>query len=274
VRVRVACSPGSPAVPNEDAYATSLRAVAVVDGTTSPPGMGTGCLHGTAWFARSLAADLAAVASAVPERSLQTVLEHSLAQIASRHSTTCDLTTPGSPSAAVGVLRERADQVDYLVLSDVTILIQTGLGARTITDDRCSALLGALPGLVMSLPGGSPERERQLARLVATQRELRNVPGGYWLAGAVPEAARRAITGSADRHEILGAALLTDGAARLVDLFGTASWTSAVDTLRRRGPRAWIEQTRCLEAKDPDMTCWPRLKPSDDATVAVVTFRR
>lgn len=257
-------------MPNEDAYAVSSRAVVVVDGMTSPPGMSTGCLHGTAWFARSLAVGLVAAASATPDGDLRTALENTLTDIASRHSATCELTVPGTPSAAVGVLRERADQVDYLVLSDVTILIQTPVGARTITDDRCSTLFTELSGLVTSLPGGSDERAAQLGRLVASQRELRNVPGGYWLAGAVPAAAQYSVTGSVDRREVLGAALLTDGATRLVELFGEVSWARAMDLLTRRGPGAWIDQTRRLEDEDPDMMRWPRIKSRDDATVAIV----
>lgn len=282
----VACRPGSSEISNEDAYATLAAAVAVVDGTTSPGGLSTGCVHGTAWFSRSLARELVAAAGlalagpAVARPGarrpgggdLRTALESALAAIAARHRGSCDLTAPGTPSASVGLLVVRDDRVDYLVLSDVTILIESADELRVVTDDRCGRLLGALPERVLRTPSGSPERTEQLVRLVTIQRGLRNVPGGYWLAGAVPEAARHAIVGSVARSGIRGAALLTDGASRLVDLFRDLAWQSAIPALRNAGPRAWIDRVRCLEESDRDMIRWPRLKCSDDATVAVLTF--
>jgi hypothetical protein len=268
--VTVCSRPGAAAVENEDAHAASERAVAVVDGLTSPAGMSSGCTHGTAWFARSLAVELVVAAAVAADSDLRPALEHTLASIAARHRGTCDLTMPGTPSAAVGLLCGRGDRVDYLVLSDVTILVDCCDGPLAVTDDRCSQLLGTLPEQVMRLPGGSPEREEQLVRLVTTQRGLRNVPGGYWVAGAIPEAARHAVVGSVERGSVRGAALLTDGAARLVDVFAAMNWAWAMESLRQRGPGSWIDETRRLEDSDPDMTRWPRLKSSDDATVAVV----
>src|SRR5262245_34855652 len=107
--------------------------------------MSTGCLHGTGWFARSLAAEGVAAASRSSDADLRPALEQALAVIAASHRGSCDLTAPGTPSAAVGLLRQRDDQLDFLVLSDVTIIMECAGGSRTITDDRCSELLGGLP---------------------------------------------------------------------------------------------------------------------------------
>jgi hypothetical protein len=73
---------------------------------------------------------------------------------------------------------------------------------------------------------------------------------------------------------VLGAALMTDGAARRVDLFYALSWTAAMGFLKDAGPDAWIEETRRIEDGDSDMVRWPRYKKSDDATIALVGFDR
>jgi hypothetical protein len=129
------------------------------------------------------------------------------------------------------------------------------------------ALLAEPRRAVQSAPAASEVRE-----LVSAQRKLRNVPGGYWLAGTVPEAAEYAVTGSVPVSKGLCVAVMTDGAARLVDMFGACSWSGALDDLRITGPEAWIQRVRELEATDPSMVRWPRYKVSDDAALACCTF--
>jgi hypothetical protein len=47
--------------------------------------------------------------------------------------------------------------VDYLVLSDVTVLIESVNGVSAVTDDSGTELLGELPGAVLAAPAGSPK---------------------------------------------------------------------------------------------------------------------
>lgn len=104
------------------------------------------------------------------------------------------------------------------------------------------------------------------------QRKLRNVPGGYWLAGAVPSAAEHALCGSVPISDGLCVAAMTDGAARLVDVFGALPWLDALQDLRKTGPDEWIRRVRDIEATDVTLTRWPRYKISDDAALARCTF--
>jgi hypothetical protein len=70
------------------------------------------------------------------------------------------------------------------------------------------------------------------------------------------------------------AAVLSDGATRLVDRFGLLEWPSFLDVLAEQGPDAIIQQVRAAEASDPDGRRWPRGKRHDDASAAGVSGRR
>ncbi|WP_320067889.1 hypothetical protein [Micromonospora sp. RTGN7] len=101
----------------------------------------------------------------------------------------------------------------------------------------------------------------------AAELAARNQPGGFWVATAIPAAADHAIVGSVPLDEVQRLAVLTDGAARIVDLFGALDWPAVLDNLSTRGPVELMRQVRTLEGADPQGTRWPRNKRSDDATV-------
>jgi hypothetical protein len=70
------------------------------------------------------------------------------------------------------------------------------------------------------------------------------------------------------RTEVRAAAVLSDGASRLVDRFGLARWEDVLKTLDTLGPCDLLRQVRGAENSDPDGSRWPRGKVHDDGTVA------
>jgi hypothetical protein len=271
MRVVTAIAPGRAQVPNEDAVRFSEHVAVVVDGVTAPAGMETGCEHGTPWYANQLASQLVTTSSDGIQ-DLRSALSLAIRNVADMHRESCDLHADGTPSATVAVVRQRKQLAEYLVLSDATITLEAHGAVQVVTDDRLASLLAEPRRAVQSAPADSKIREQHLRELVTTQRKLRNVPGGYWLAGTVPQAAEHAVTGSVQLSQDLCVAVMTDGAARLVDMFGACSWSEALDGLRVAGPEAWIQRVRELEATDPGMIRWPRYKVSDDAALACCTF--
>jgi hypothetical protein len=97
-------------------------------------------------------------------------------------------------------------------------------------------------------------------------------PGGYWVAAADPEAASQAVTGTLPGKALRRAVLLSDGASRLVDLFGLATWEELVELLDESGPEELLRQVRAAEAVDPEGRQWPRTKRSDDATAVYLAM--
>ena len=112
---------------------------------------------------------------------------------------------------------------------------------------------------------GSADHARSFAELVTEQRRHRSHPDGFWVASTDPAAAQHALADTATREGLHRAAVLSDGATRLVDRFGLLDWSGF---LAKQGPAAIIQQVRTAEAGDPDGQRWPRGKRHDDASAA------
>jgi len=106
--------------------------------------------------------------------------------------------------------------------------------------------------------------------MVHLQRSYRNASDGYWVVAGKPDAADHAITGELPRSDVQRAAVLSDGAASLVE-YGLTDWKGVLDILDHEGPTALINRVREAERSDPEGTRWPHFKPSDDATALLYT---
>jgi hypothetical protein len=104
-------------------------------------------------------------------------------------------------------------------------------------------------------------------------RAHRNVDGGFWVASVDPLAAEQALTGTVPADRVCAAAILSDGASRLVDRFGLATWRQALDLLDQDGPEELIRRAREAERGDPNGSHRPRGKTFDDATAAYCRVR-
>ena len=85
---------------NEDFIAATPGGVVVIDGASVPAGLGTGCIHGTAWFARRLGTQLLALLTTQADRSPADSLARAITDVAALHADTCDLDNPGTPSSS------------------------------------------------------------------------------------------------------------------------------------------------------------------------------
>ncbi len=124
MRVTLATEPGSPDRPNEDFVAAAPGTAVLLDGgTTYPIGADTGCVHGVAWYARTLGTTLLAEIVAEPRSPLEAALAEAIGQVRDRHQHTCDLTNALTPAATVVAVRASGDSIEYLVLSDSALVI-------------------------------------------------------------------------------------------------------------------------------------------------------
>ncbi|GHJ92658.1 hypothetical protein SNE510_21770 [Streptomyces sp. NE5-10] len=256
-----------PGAPNEDFVLSSHTAVVVLDGAGMAPGIATGCGHGVAWYVEQLGARLHA-AAVRGEAPLADCLAEAIGSTADAHRDTCAVDDPFSPSATVAVARVRAGLFEWLVLGDCTLVLEKGGKVTAVTDDRLAHVAAEARQALAATAPDSEERRRAHQILVRQERGLRNTPGGYWVAAADPQAAHHALTGSEPATDIQRAALLTDGAARLVTTFHTTDWNGLLDLLTHHGPQAAIHTIRETECSDPHLNRWPRSKKHDDATIA------
>ncbi|MGH3831700.1 MAG: hypothetical protein ACRDRS_14840 [Pseudonocardiaceae bacterium] len=188
--------------------------------------------------------------------------------VAHSHADTCDLSHPGVPSATVALLRAGPADVRCLVLSDALIVLDTSEGIEVLTDPTVNQVAAERRGAVLRERIGTPEHTHAKRAMVTERQRHRNVPGGYWVAAANPDAATHAVTTTIPRHAIHRAAVLSDGGAALLD-YGLADWTETLHTLQHAGPAKLITRIRAAEASDPLGERWPRYKTSDDATAAL-----
>jgi hypothetical protein len=150
----------------------------------------------------------------------------------------------------VVIARRRNAQLDYLTLADSPLILDDG-HVRVITDDRTAHLRDYSPAGV---------------------RAARNSPNGFYVASTVPDAAYHAVDGSLPTANLRRAALLTDGAARLVARFHQLDWSGLLDLLSTQGPDELIRRTREAEsAETEDERAALRGKRHDDASAVLLT---
>lgn len=254
--------PHDPGLDNEDFVAIRDGVIVLLDGAGIPKQWPTGCIHSVHWFVQQLGPALLD-AALVPGTSLKAALAEAIAATAALHADTCDLTHQNSPSATVVVARVGRSEVEGLVLCDSTLLVAA---PRSSTEDD--------PDLVRAYT--DPTLDELHARLRAQGKgaeisAMRNVEGGFWCAQDDPDEAEHALTFAWPRSEIGLVAALSDGATRIVDLFGDQGWMSVADQLQAGRLDDVLDRVRALEEADPDGAGWPRNKRHDDATIGVIT---
>jgi hypothetical protein len=270
MRITTATEPGRPDYDNEDFVAASHNTIVLLDGAGTPVGSDSGCRHGVAWYSRHLGTSLLNLATDQAGLPLRVALAASIDQVASLHRQTCDLRHPGSPSATVIVARQGVDELDYLVLADSVLILQTHEQTIAVCEEREAEVGRHHRAAMDALPSGTPEHVDAHRVYVETLRSYRNQPGGFWVASSDPAAAQEAIVGKEPLAALTAVVLLSDGASRLVDRFALASWPGLAHL---EGPSAIIDQVREAERSDPAGQRWPRGKSSDDATAALVVCR-
>jgi hypothetical protein len=257
MRTELVSEPGDRIRPNEDFASVALPAsglggaVVVLDGVTPPEGP-SGCLHPVPWFTARLGGALTELTVSCRDLPLTEVLSRAIRRTADAHRSTCDLSHPRTPQATAVLARWSTESVEYLVLSDSALLVESPDGAVTpVLDDRLARIPRAA-----------------LATHALTDATLRNKEGGFFTAAADPAVAARAVTGSVPRAEVRALCALTDGASRWVETFGEGDWTDALALVRKQGARALVERVRELERADAAArTRLGRGKTHDDATV-------
>ncbi|MGH3347884.1 MAG: hypothetical protein ACRDO4_12980 [Nocardioides sp.] len=247
MKVLMATSPGH-GRPNEDFVGAVPGAMVLLDGA-GIPGTESICRHGVAWYSHTLGSTLLGLLSRQPDVGLARALAEAISHVADLHRDTCDLANPTSPQATVAIVRLHAGRVDHLVLADGFVVLDSSeSGPTVVTDPREVDVRKECALPLRGLSSGSPEYERALPSVVGAIRARRNQPGGYWLAKDDPHAASEAVTGSTPLDSLTGAAVLSNGASRIVDPYRLAAWPDVLGLLRTKGPDEIVRRVRAAEA--------------------------
>jgi hypothetical protein len=228
--------------PTEDRVVVLPNAVLLLDGATSSRPVD----RNGGWYAGVLAAELASRLRAAPDEDLGSVLEAAIDQVAARYG----LTPGDAPSSTVAMVRWNAEIVDALVLADSPV-VMFGRTVDVVADTRLASLRGTVERI----------------------GEWRNREGGFWVAEALPAAARSAVRASWPRDEARAVLMASDGVSCGVDDYGLfADWPTVLDLVDAEGPQAVLDRVRAAERSDPNCERWHRYKVHDDQAFAVIRF--
>ncbi|WP_405968942.1 protein phosphatase 2C domain-containing protein (plasmid) [Streptomyces sp. NBC_00015] len=261
--------------PSEDRIVQAPGAVIVLDGVSTVSDKE----HRGGWYAEVLGNQVASVLAGNPDADLRHVLEQAIAAIVREHS----LIAGSSPAATVSIVRHRDETIDALVLADTPVIARTVRGELDpVHDDRLAQLVSVRPEYEECrkwLQAGrgftAPEHRALLQKLRAYQlRHLNNhAPGGYWVAEAVPEAARYAVVRSWPTAGIADILVMTDGVSAGVEEYGLyPTWDAMARACLAGSPATVVRAIQDAEADDPDGRRWPRYKVSDDKALAYLRF--
>jgi hypothetical protein len=268
MKVVMASSPGHLSQPNEDFVGAVPGAVVLLDGA-GIPGTDSICRHGVAWYSHTLGATILGHLSRELGTDLVAALADSIGQVSGQHRHTCDIANPSSPQSTVAIIRFDEDRVDFLVLADVFVVLDSSESdPQVVTDSREVSVRSECSSVLRGLPTGTPEYERARLSVIDALRARRNQSGGYWIAKDDPHAAMQAVTGNVPLRQLNGAALLSNGASRIVDPYRLAEWPAVLDLMRTRGPEEILRRVREAETKARATGSFPDIRLPDDATVA------
>ncbi|MFC8799397.1 hypothetical protein ACFT2C_16810 [Promicromonospora sp. NPDC057138] len=254
---------------NQDRYVIGDGFAAVLDGATSVAGDRS---HDPGWYAERLAR---AIGETVPRGGpLAGAVADAIRVVRDTHG----LTPETAPTSTVALARWSDDVVETYVLSDSFVVVLRTDGAEAVhTDDRLDAVgareRAAYRARLAAGHGYDVEHRELLLALQADQARRRNRPGGYWIAGAEPEAAAHGITTVEERSGVAGLLLASDGVDPERHPEAT-TWRGLYDEATGHGPDLVLDRIHDAESDDPEGKRWPRSKRHDDKTLVTVTLAR
>lgn len=203
--------------------------------------------------------------------SLSAVVDNMIVDISSSVETSkVDRQSP--PSAAIGLVRAVGDDVEYLVLSDVSIAFSNcdaPVSDNRVTEAQSREFQGYRAALAA---GHAPSDAFQAVRkcLADSRRRLMNKPEGYWVASLDVPSGSHAVSGVVSAAEDLKVLLCTDGFARIWEIFDIATVGEVQDS--DRSLNEWVDALRSAERSDPQCAAFPRWGISDDAAAIRLTL--
>ncbi|WP_195911395.1 PP2C family serine/threonine-protein phosphatase [Streptomyces kaniharaensis] len=275
LKITAATRAGSPRVASEDRVRTAPGLIVVVDGVTTVAD-GAEALGGT--YADALGEEVIALAGD-PDTDLRTALAEAIGRTAKALNLALPTVPGSSAQATVTVARVRGTSFEAAAIGDSPVAaISHDSSVRVLTDDRLAALVGNRPARLEQwerLRSGvgriGDQRHRELMQeIMRGLSDAVNVPGGYWIAGADPQAGLNAVVASWPLEELSDILIATDGTSVAVDKYGLLTWPQIADLCRTEGPDAVLDLVDEADASDPFGHRWPRAKPGDDKTLVHV----
>lgn len=274
-KIETLCTPGK--MVNEDSFSVSKRHLLVIDGASG--------LYGQHVTAEASDARWLALRGAEEYGRLLQERDDPMPRLCREACLTIqkeflsllppDAGQDAYPSAGVAAVRLTGDRLEYYSLGDLTILLRFRDGHverihdQTLTD-LDNGVIREMVRLARERGEHVSQQRLRVQELLQRNRRLRNHPGGYWIFDPAAVGAERGLYGSFPAEEIRTAALLSDGFADAVPLYGLEpDYDRFLARLEAEGPEAVCRVLRVIQQADPGLDRYPRFKLADDATVVL-----
>lgn len=264
-RVRVTAATLAGGEKNQDRYAYGDGWAFVLDGASSFASSQPE--HDGGWYAERLKSALVEELTSRPDHLTVDIVASAIRTASAAHDDpdTC-------PTSTISMARWTNESLEAYVLGDSTAVLIAENHEEPITDKRLESVA---PELRMEYRSrlaeghGFDDRHKALLQqLQSRQAAARNRSGGYWIAGAEPQASLHGLV----RHQSLASLgtviLATDGAASALTYGLVDSWT----TFAGSNLRQLLGEAQTTEESDSSATTWPRSKVHDDKTAQIVRF--
>lgn len=183
-----------------------------------------------------------------------------------------ELDSAAVPSAtlALAVAGEKDVELWGLADSPLVALLRSG-EALVSTDEVLEGLDGRVVELMVERSSGrrlSVAEKRALVREeVVANRRLRNTDGGYWCLDPAGEGLARVRKILLPREDVIAVAGMSDGLFRAFGQYGLerlGEWMAGATFF---SALSLCDRMRVLEASDPNLERFPRMKLGDDASI-------
>lgn len=179
------------------------------------------------------------------------------------------------PSATLSVAVETNGTLEVLSLGDSPTVVLGVDGSLTVlTDERLEALDDAAVRAMGERAAGRDltgrEKRALVDDVVRANRALLNTPDGYWCLDPTGVALIHARRLCLPAREVALVCGMSDGMFHAFSTFGLASLRRDLPLLGHAGAQALVDKMRTVEASDPDLNRFPRLKMGDDASIYVM----
>jgi hypothetical protein len=276
--VQVLCEPGQEI--NEDSYSVSDQYLLALDGATGLYEQHvTKELSDARWLAlrgaEEISSRLAESPASMPEICLEAALtlQGEFTALA-----TPSLPKTAYPSSGVAALRLYGDTLEYYGLGDLTTLLRHRDGkVEVLHDNHLSRLDHSVLAEMVRMARESGEtvaaQRNKVQNLLQRNRDLRNRIDGYMIFDLSAEGAARGTSLRWPAKEICSVAILSDGIADAVPIFGMApDYNVFLSRLEQKGPRTVYAALRRLQQGDPTFDQYPRFKQADDVTIILANL--
>lgn len=243
---------------NQDYYAYGETYALVLDGASSFLPEQTSI--DTVTYVKALGDALAIRLESCHLNEIPDVVATAIYEIADRYR----LTEDNAPNSTVVVAKWTENELATYVLGDSTCLIfGNSYGVDEITDNRISKfgneIRNKYKNRLICGAGFDKKHKNILEELQIIQKNHRNIEGGYWIAGSLPEAGKHGLENKMPLSNVEKIILCTDG--------GLASFVNNNKTLKQM-----IIDRYNIEKVDSTGRFFPRSKIHDDKTIILIEF--